>query len=41
MFSCCHVDFLKGDELRFYENVLVGNLTFDNQENEQACHQIG
>lgn len=41
VFGGCHLDFLERDELWLHQNVLVGNSAFDDQENEQACHQVG
>lgn len=40
MFGCSHLDILQRDEQWFHQNVLVGNSSFDYQENEQTCHEI-
>lgn len=33
-----HVDLFQRNEQRFHKNVLVGNSSFDHQENEQTCY---
>lgn len=35
------MDLFERDELRFHQNVLVGNSAFDHQKDEQTRHQIG
>lgn len=41
MFGGRDVDIFEGDEQRIYEAVSLGDSAFDDQENEQARHQVG